>query len=154
MLVLRLEIMLLLYFLVACHYDMAASGGPGAWTYDNNGALHWDGICAQGKSQSPVNIDHQSAVFEASLQRDSFVFSNYEAIANFKVVNNGKTVVLSLMDDDLTAVPEIKGGGLPNVFRFAQLHFHWGNTSDTGSEHTYNGNAYPLEVHLVHYNTK
>lgn len=151
---LRLEIMLLLYFWLACHYDMAASGGPGAWTYDNNGALHWDGICAEGKSQSPVNIEHSSAVFDEGLSRDPFVFSNYEAIADFKVVNNGKTAVLSLMDSEEFAVPEIKGGGLPNVFRFAQLHFHWGNTSASGSEHTYNGEAYPLEVHLVHYNTK
>ena len=34
---------------------------------------------------------------------------------------------------------------------FDSLHFHWGKTNDKGSEHTINGEGYPLEVHLVHY---
>lgn len=34
---------------------------------------------------------------------------------------------------------------------FDSLHFHWSKSSDKGSEHTINGESYPLEVHLVHY---
>jgi len=34
---------------------------------------------------------------------------------------------------------------------FDSLHFHWGVDDNSGSEHTIDGNMYPLEVHLVHY---
>ena len=54
--------------------------------------------------------------------------------------------------DNFTA--QISGGGLEGTYKFAQLHFHWGDTSQQGSEHTLNGKAFPLEVHLVHFNTK
>merc|ERR1711936_590536 len=35
-----------------------------------------------------------------------------------------------------------------------QLHWHWGSDSSKGSEHTIDGKEYPIEVHLVHVNTK
>ncbi len=50
--------------------------------------------------------------------------------------------------------PAISGGGLNGTYRFLQLHFHWGGASDRGSEHTVEDMAYPLELHLVHYNEK
>ena len=34
---------------------------------------------------------------------------------------------------------------------FNSLHFHWGTENGQGSEHTVNGEEYPLEAHLVHY---
>ena len=40
----------------------------------------------------------------------------------------------------------MKGGGLPATFNLAQLHFHWGDDNNEGSEHTLNGTQYPLEV--------
>ena len=39
-------------------------------------------------------------------------------------------------------------------YLFKQFHFHWGSSDDTGSEHKVNGNFYPLEMHLVHFNSK
>lgn len=48
-----------------------------------------------------------------------------------------------MADDSVT----MSGGGLDgNGFTLAQFHFHWGLTSDSGSEHTIDNNAYPLEV--------
>jgi len=38
-----------------------------------------------------------------------------------------------------------------HTFCLHGLHFHWGLTDDTGSEHTINGHQYPLEVHFVHF---
>lgn len=32
-------------------------------------------------------------------------------------------------------MPFITGGGLPDRYNFAQLHFHWGQDSLKGSEH-------------------
>lgn len=38
------------------------------------------------------------------------------------------------------------GGGLPYVYKTAQFHFHWGDHSQYGAEHTIDGIEYPLEV--------
>ena len=43
---------------------------------------------------------------------------------------------------------------LPNLYIIEQLHFHWGNNSTLGSEHAIDNKRYPLEMHLVHYNSK
>ena len=40
----------------------------------------------------------------------------------------------------------IRGGSLGDVYKVAQLHFHWGKDSNQGSEHHKNFEAYPLEV--------
>ena len=31
-----------------------------------------------------------------------------------------------------------------------QLHFHWGADNSKGSEHTINGEEFPMEMHIVH----
>ena len=43
---------------------------------------------------------------------------------------------------------------MPGRYQFAGLHFHWGSESNEGSEHTVEGKAYPLELHLVHFNSE
>ena len=40
----------------------------------------------------------------------------------------------------------ISGGGLKGTYIATQFHFHWGSSSDKGSEHTIDGKQYPLEV--------
>jgi carbonic anhydrase len=42
----------------------------------------------------------------------------------------------------------------PLGYRLFQIHFHWGVNNTEGSEHTINGERYPLEAHLVHYNSR
>ena len=37
-------------------------------------------------------------------------------------------------------------------FTLEQIHFHWGPSDSEGSEHTENGTAYPLEMHMVNLN--
>ncbi len=39
------------------------------------------------------------------------------------------------------------------TYSFVQLHFHWGADDSKGSEHTVDGVQYPLEMHMVHYNS-
>ncbi|XP_046839824.1 carbonic anhydrase 2-like [Xenia sp. Carnegie-2017] len=69
------------------------------------------------------------------------------------VTNNGHTYVTSSISN-YNPVPFISGGGLPGTYQLAQFHFHWGNDSTKGSEHTVNGKKYAAELHLVHVNTK
>ena len=40
----------------------------------------------------------------------------------------------------------ITGGSLGGQYNFAQFHFHWGPNDNSGSEHTMDGDMYPLEV--------
>jgi carbonic anhydrase len=67
--------------------------------------------------------------------------------------NNGHTLGFGFSSG---STPYIMGGRLPagDRFDFLQLHWHWGSDSSKGSEHTMNGKEYPIEVHLVHVNTK
>ncbi|KAM6937098.1 uncharacterized protein ca12 [Xenentodon cancila] len=44
--------------------------------------------------------------------------------------------------------------GLRHRYTAAQLHFHWGSSSQpTGSEHMVNSKQYAAELHVVHYNS-
>lgn len=40
----------------------------------------------------------------------------------------------------------IRGGGLPATYKAIQLHLHWGMDDGPGSEHTVDGEQYPMEV--------
>lgn len=42
----------------------------------------------------------------------------------------------------------MQGGGLKSKYVLDQMHFHW------GSEHTVDGRRYPLELHMVHHDTR
>ena len=73
---------------------------------------------------------------------------------NSRLTNDGRTLKLEL-DSNLTTVPaKISGGGLNGTYHFAAMHFHWGENSKVGSEHSLNSETFPLEVNLLHYNIK
>ena len=46
--------------------------------------------------------------------------------------------------------PTISGGGLNYTYRLIQLHFHWSDSDNNGSEHTFYGTHLPLEIHFLH----
>lgn len=48
----------------------------------------------------------------------------------------------------------VKPSFLPDEFRFAQMHAHWGSNSNNGSEHLIAGLGYAAEIHIVHWNLK
>ncbi|XP_055861353.1 uncharacterized protein LOC106050470 [Biomphalaria glabrata] len=122
------------------------------WTYKgDHGDDHWPELfdkCAQ-RHQSPINI------YEGDLTIDSqllpFRFSNYDALVDMVLSNNGHSAVVTLGP---TVPVAISGGGLTNTYNAVQFHFHWGETSVDGSEHLISSAAYPMELHIVHYNSK
>lgn len=57
-------------------------------------------------------------------------------------------------DGQSERLPYIFGGKLTAEYEFEGLHFHWGDINSRGSEHTFNGVRYPMEMHLVHRNKK
>ena len=60
--------------------------------------------------------------------------------------NNGRSVVV---EDEAFSRITIGGGGLAQRYRLTELHFHWGEDDSSGSEHSVDGNTFPLEMHAV-----
>ena len=82
------------------------------------------------------------------------VFQNYDkSISKSSLENNGHAIMLKPFPSQ-NYPPKISGGGLDGTYEFAQLHFHWGDSENKGSEHQIDGQAFPMEAHLVHFNTK
>lgn len=86
------------------------------------------------------------------------VFNNYDKdISQCTLENNVHTIKMTPVIINGTGqppFPTISGGGLKGTYEFAQLHFHWGDSENKGSEHKIEGKAFPMEVHLVHFNKK
>ncbi|XP_073471417.1 carbonic anhydrase 15-like [Aquarana catesbeiana] len=129
--------------------------GEGQWCYSSQnpacGPDHWKDInknCG-GDQQSPINIE------KAKVKRDShlgdIIFNGYDHApsAEWKLMNDGHSVLLSLSGDI-----SISGAGLPNTYKALQFHFHWGSPTKDGSEHTVDSKQFPLELHIVHMNAK
>lgn len=123
----------------------AISGNDGHhahWCYDNAAcaAGHWGDLkpeyaaCKQGKEQSPIDI---KSAKPGELKPIEF---KYQA-APLAVLNNGHTIQVNL--------PQGSGATISGRdYQLAQFHFH------APSEHTLNGQRYPLEVHFVHKNAR
>ncbi|KAL7844365.1 hypothetical protein SRHO_G00229040 [Serrasalmus rhombeus] len=103
-----------------------------------------------GQIQSPVNIVTRKVKYDPSLT--AIIFENYTEVMNITVVNIGYAAVFFL-----PLSMRIRGGGLPDTYKAVQFHLHWGSDCGPGSEHTVDGEQYPMEVHIVHikqqYNT-
>ncbi|XP_039111928.1 carbonic anhydrase 4 [Hyaena hyaena] len=110
------------------------------------GPSQWGGNCQKSR-QSPINIVTPEAQIDPSL--GSFSFSGYDKKRKWKVQNNGHSVMVLLEDE-----ASVTGGGLAAQYRAKQLHLHWSERLDEGSEHTLNGVRYAMEMHIVHEKVK
>ncbi|KAF4681296.1 hypothetical protein FOZ60_012286 [Perkinsus olseni] len=130
-------------------YQIALAATGSDWSYDDQSA--WPGMCAEGKSQSPISIE-TAAVDQSVILEDLQI--NYGPIddAGLSISNYGIGVSVE---------GEQKEYNIGNVrmyeedtFVLDHFHAHWGLTDESGSEHLLEGMAYPMEVHFVHYNEK
>ena len=123
------------------------------WGYDDDdGPSLWHNsypICGRSQ-QSPISIDVSQVVVNNSLE--PFNFESIKDVTNLNMTleNNGHSVEIDLKGNDLT----LSGGGLPGNYKAQQFHFHWGSVDKRGSEHNINGMQYPMEMHVVLYNSK
>lgn len=108
------------------------------WSYEGEtGPEKWGQLCTSfsdcnGKKQSPIDL--KGAEFEEGLGELAIMYKNTSTL---KAINNGHTVQVNL---DAENSFEVDGG----AFSLKQFHFH------CPSEHTIDGNSYPMEAHLVH----
>ncbi|XP_027854656.1 carbonic anhydrase 4b [Xiphophorus couchianus] len=96
-----------------------------------------------GRSQSPVNIVTKKSVKDERLT--PLQYDGYQEASEVLLKNNGHTVQL-----DLPPGIVISGGQLAANYKALQLHLHWGKDGSPGSEHTIDGEQFPMEMHIVH----
>jgi carbonic anhydrase len=117
------------------HWDYGAEHGPAEW-----GALCPEfSACGSGRSQSPIDI---SAATGATVPAIATAYAPAQlAIVHHEhqadVVNNGHTVQVNYPEGSSLAVEG-------QTYGLLQYHFH------SPSEHTLEGQHFPMEMHLVH----
>ncbi|XP_026512027.1 carbonic anhydrase 14 [Terrapene carolina triunguis] len=121
------------------------------WTYKGpHGQAHWsdDYPDCGGQAQSPIDIQTKSVQHDPALPPIEPQGYQSPGDGAFTLFNNGHTVKMSLP-------PSMFLRGLPQTYAAVQLHFHWGSRGQAGgSEHQVNGEAFPAELHIVHYNSE
>ncbi|KAL1132289.1 hypothetical protein AAG570_010246, partial [Ranatra chinensis] len=99
-----------------------------------------------GKYQSPVNIDESLVT---KIIWPPLTFSGTRALPLFSTMtNNGHTVKLEF---NTTEPILMTGGPLLGLYKFKQLHFHWGKNDSVGSENQINSQSFSMELHIVFY---
>lgn len=124
------------------------------WSYEGHaGPIHWPEEYSDcgGKAQSPINIKPEKA--KDVFRMRHLKFRKYGKAISGSFVNNGHSMQFNPTNSPAQV---LRGGPLEgkNKYQFTQLHFHWGSNDTVGSEHTVDGFRFPLEMHLVHTNTK
>lgn len=110
----------------APHWGYAGAAGPAAW-----GALDTNfKTCSVGKEQSPIDL---KAAKNSELADVEIHYSE----APLNIVNNGHTIQVNFPEGNYATIGGVK-------YNLLQYHFH------TTSEHTLDGQSFPLEAHLVH----
>ncbi|RVE43382.1 hypothetical protein evm_011967 [Chilo suppressalis] len=115
------------------------------WNYDDE--TNWPGLnCKEGgKRQSPIDIRTTDVIKDYTkkfIKYGSLKLNGYHRVL-VSGINNGHTVQFSTEGEEAIH-PTVTGGPLEHRYRLEQLHFHW------LSEHSVNGNKYPMEIHFVH----
>ncbi|KAG9281717.1 carbonic anhydrase 4-like [Astyanax mexicanus] len=109
--------------------------GPDVWHEVNE-------ECSKSR-QSPINIVTKKTKLNHLLT--PLKFTGYQEAFRSTLKNNGHSVTITVPH-----VATVSEGNLLNTYRAVQFHFHWGEDGGPGSEHTVDGEQYPMEMHIVH----
>jgi len=135
-----------------------------SWMSHNNneilGPTKWNQkfLKCGGRDQSPVDLVTSSMVVVDKTTVEPISIFGYDQKGfqkeKWRIENNGHSAEVERveknheMDKYMTGGPLQKEGG--GKYNLLQYHFHWGNTSQHGSEHAVDGKEFPMEMHIVH----
>ncbi|KAJ8266731.1 hypothetical protein GJAV_G00134060 [Gymnothorax javanicus] len=91
-----------------------------------------------GDRQSPINIVKSKAFLDPALA--PLCFQGYHKAHNVIVQNMGHSAHFTL-----PPTLRLSGGSLPGTYKALQFHLHWGTDAGPGSEHTLDGERFPME---------
>ncbi|XP_042084041.1 receptor-type tyrosine-protein phosphatase gamma isoform X1 [Haplochromis burtoni] len=101
------------------------------------------------RNQSPINIVDKDTKISREYQELTLEGFNIESSNKTSMKNTGKTVAIMLKDHYF-----VRGAGLPGRFKAEKVEFHWGTSNGSeGSEHSINGQRYPVEMQIYMYNS-
>lgn len=121
-----------------------------SWNYENSAEWSKNYPCANGFSQSPIDINPIQTISE---RYSPFIFSSkYHSNQIFTLTNHGQHLI-STLDQSRSKDLYLTGGGLIGEYTFVNFHLHWGENNRHGSEHQINGDRFPAEAHFVHRNS-
>ncbi|XP_062595116.1 nacrein-like protein [Saccostrea cucullata] len=111
--------------------------------------------CGSTRRQSPINLNTRKSKSRKNIR---FALRNISKRVPATTFNNGHApdfnVIVDKFDNDnniiLTHVP---GRPAHKKYIFAQLHVHLGRKTDKGSEHSIDNTFYPMEAHMVFYDS-
>lgn len=110
------------------HWSHTGETGPQFW-----GELHESfALCGTGSEQSPIDL-----VVSSQSGQSDIVF-DYQP-ADLVILNNGHTIQMNYANNSAIVVDGER-------FTLLQFHMH------APSEHTLDGQSFPLEIHFVHRN--
>ena len=135
------HIVLILLVLTILGRCMTASGSE-PLNYDHQD--RWDdAICHSGSFQSPVNIRTEDLRQDS---RTTDLYLDWPQSLRGSLKNNGHTVKFTPDSSQPTAYTNTHLG----QYKLLQMHMHWGENNEVGSEHRINGEQASLEIHFVH----
>ncbi|XP_077294675.1 carbonic anhydrase 2-like [Arctopsyche grandis] len=125
---------------------------PTHWTYDDQS--HWVSpvfpMCG-GTRQSPIDIP---ADVTPVIRAPCLIWSNYHSAQRYLTLENNGHSIYASSTWAQGGIPILSGGILTGNYIFDAVHWHWGRDNNDGSEHSFQSHKYPLEMHLVHYNSQ
>ena len=124
-----------------CALSGAVTAAAGPFDYFTQG--DWGELYTSGTRQSPINIRTED-VLGGGRTKD-LVFTDWHYWVDGSVENNGHSVQFTPF-----WIGSVKITTHLGEYKLLQMHMHWGENNEVGSEHRINGNQASLELHFVH----
>jgi carbonic anhydrase len=120
----------------AAHWGYEADNGPDAW---GSMSSEW-ALCTEGREQSPIDLADTTELDLGRVEIDTPSGEEVEVLNQEGVIgalDNGHTIQINSKTGETMTIGD-------KTYALVQFHFH------APSEHTVDGEHYPMEMHLVH----